>query len=76
MYVYKPIFVECFSASGLCSGSVTLILVKIEKKIKSEKNIGWTQSAILCRGEDASGRWPNNPRPDREEFGPKALGVG
>jgi len=44
--------------------------------IKSEKHIGWTQSAILCRGEDASGRWPNNPRPDREEFGPKALGVG
>lgn len=42
--------------------------------VKSERHIGWTRSAVLCRGEDRSGRWPNNPRPDREEFGPKALG--
>lgn len=40
--------------------------------IKDEaKHIGWTQSAIHCRGEDTSGRWPNNPRPNVEDFGEK-----
>ena len=55
---------------------LTIRYVSTDVWVKSEKHIGWTQSAILCRGEDASGRWPNNPRPDREEFGPKELGVG
>ena len=43
--------------------------------VKSEDHLGWTRSAILCRGRDPTGRWPNNPRPDRNEFGAKELGV-
>lgn len=42
--------------------------------VKDEKHLGWTRSAVICRGTDPSGRWPDNPRPDREEFGTKALG--
>lgn len=36
--------------------------------IKDEKHTTWTRSAILCRGDDASGRWPNNPRPNATWF--------
>ncbi len=44
--------------------------------VKSDDHLGWTRSAILCRGHDPTGRWPNNPAPLRSEFGPKSLGVG
>ncbi len=54
---------------------LTVRYVPPEVWVKADEHLGWTTSAILCRGDDPTGRWPNNPRPDREEFGPKALGV-
>ena len=29
---------------------------------------GWNQHAIVCRGEDPSGHWVHNPRPDGEQI--------
>ena len=55
---------------------LTIRYVPPDVWIKSDEHLGWTRSAILCRGNDPSGRWPNNPPPQRSEFGPKALGVG
>ncbi|MEM7080329.1 MAG: phytanoyl-CoA dioxygenase family protein, partial [Pseudomonadota bacterium] len=36
--------------------------------IKSPEHAAWTRSAILCRGEDRSGRWPHNERPNATHF--------
>lgn len=53
---------------------LTIRYVPPEVWVKNETHISWTQSAILCRGVDSSGRWPNNHRPDQEMFGEQALG--
>ena len=54
---------------------LTIRYVPCDVWVKDDTYISWTQSAVHCRGTDVSGRWPNNPRPDREEFGDKILGV-
>lgn len=52
---------------------LTIRYVPPEVWVKDEDTVGWTRSAIICRGQDVSGRWPNNPRPDCEMFAGKAL---
>lgn len=62
-----------FSTHRRCG--FTARYVPSEVWVKDEaKHIGWTQSAILCRGSDPSGRWPDNPRPNVENFGSKTPG--
>ena len=62
------------SANRRCG--LTIRYVPPDVWVKSDDHLGWTRSAILCRGTDPTGRWPNNPAPLRTEFGPKDLGVG
>ena len=42
---------------------LTLRYVPPEVWINDDSLIGWTRSAILCRGQDPTGRWPHNARP-------------
>jgi ectoine hydroxylase-related dioxygenase (phytanoyl-CoA dioxygenase family) len=40
-------------------------------------NPGWAENAIICRGEDPTGRWKHNPRPRGDDMtGPKPKSVG
>ena len=47
---------------------LTLRYVPPEVWVADEARIGWTRSAIRCRGHDPTGRWPHNPRPLGDEI--------
>ena len=42
---------------------LTLRYVPTHVWLQDESARGWVNNAIICRGTDPTGRWPNNPRP-------------
>jgi non-haem Fe2+, alpha-ketoglutarate-dependent halogenase len=36
----------------------------------------WGRQAIVCRGEDATGHWRHNPRPDRDDLTLRPIYIG
>ena len=47
---------------------LTIRYVPPEVWVKSDDHLHWTQSAIVCRGQDPTGKWPHHPRPLANQF--------
>lgn len=56
------------NTSGRRRCGLTMRYVPPRCWVNDERKLGWTASAILCRGSDPTGRWPVNTRPRGDDL--------